>query len=1059
MVKGFVGAKKKRLIAIIVSVAVALILTLGGYFLYRGGYIFADTEGPLDRQDLQLVSLRDGIIAYNAMSVLGSEDDSREFTYVLTATELFDSVPTRGKNANTDYPVEARATIFVNTLSKKIFGEDDIEASRGVNTGYSQYIHEQMRLWESAYVALYGDIAEAGDTTEDIVKFFGFDGSESPITALARNGLIVSDDKAVAMLAQVNASAVARAAETVLSDDVYLAMARDEEAYLALTKGAPGTEFDTPNVGGSLFGDGTGGDAQTATGGGGGTGGDAQTATGGAALGPCADKGRADANCQKVIDAVRAVMKIKNGTLHAAMTQGSNFAINPNTGRLEYVSWVKNGSIGGVAIPEGQIWWDPFTQTYSGYVSADYKGYNASLFADARSGDIYMALSRADKDALVELGGVKLMDVRIGDNGKIGGKFQYQNRVFYYNPELQGFEVPIAIGGSRLVNFMSETVTNEKGENIAPLGVIYLDSNGKVRGRVDLPDKIGGSLFIDQDGTIAYGRTITDGDTVLGSVFVDSTGNFGGQVDIAQAIGTDLNIFVGFDRKGFTGVSTPIGSFGGAPISVGIGRDGGLTIGGAIPIGGLPLPISIGQDEHGNFTLGIPFLGSIKIFGNENRPLAPPELKNDEDGGMDTSCIYFRHSFKKLLKTVRVYQVPCTEIEKEEQMQRGALIFDVYNELLERNPSLEEFVHWYFYGGHMLYEFPKHETDKAYRQEMTETRLNQWVTCKGQYDLAKNIIPNDPKDNCNEYKWIEQGNEGVNAATRPDNIMQVNPFDESTWEQVENTEGGETQSPLIQDFLDELEGLRENDPGVGLGDYYEQLEGQDLDNARANVDLGDAQVETVSLTRGGDYPVIEKLKDNTGLVITLRKGFNEVFTPDEVGYISLVGVESDGIKAFEYDPTYSTDANKSWIVSPQTMKPGTGYYLYNSGNAGRRIVLRKKSSLEAGEKDTVLKKGWNLLVNSTSDTIKLGDYTVKTALSGWSGGCDIIGLCVGDAKIGDLISSDAKKTRAYQKLYFLVSETDSAKINKLVEVDALKSDYLKKIELKPGQIFWIYLYE
>jgi len=1027
--------KRRKTAVILIIVAVAFILALGGYFLYRGGYIFADVAVP-SGNNYYLADLSE-IVKTGAMRANSGRDSTSQITSRQYLQEILN-----GRDLSV--PIEGQATYVSNVLIQDYFPDDWTSIrQRGADYDERGYEDRLMNQRHAQAVLLREAVTNAleltGDNSEAFLDLVLNESAGSAIADKAEEALTSGQAGSVTELAGINASAVANTVRRVVPPAILASLARlgsgpQSEEEIGVEEGEPQSGEES----GSELSEGYRWSAEE---------------------GPCSDE-IADPNCQGVIDTVRKSMEMENGALRMAMTKGSNFSINPNTGRLEYVSYVKNGRIGDVAIPEGQIWWDPFTQTYSGYVSADYAGYNARLFADARSGDVYMAVAKSERErALIELGGIKLMDVRVGDNGQIGGKFKYQNRVFYYNPESQGFEIPIAIGGRRMINLMSETVTDREGNISDPLGIIYLDSNGDVRGRVDLPDRIGGSLFIDRDGTIAYARTITDDGTVLGSVFVDSTGNFGGQVDIAQAIGIDLNVFVGFDRSGFTGVSVPIGLSSGAPISIGIGRDGGLTIGGVIPIGGLPLPINIGQDEHGNFRLGIPFLGSIRLFGHENRPLWPPELAQDEDGGMDTSCIYFRHSFKKLFKTVRIYQVPCTKIEKEEQMQRGALIFDVYNKLLERNPSLEEFVHWYFYGGHMLYEFPRHERDKAYRMEMTETRLNQWITCKGRYGLARNILINPPADNCNEYRWIQQGNEGVNAPTRPENIMQINPFDESTWEQIGNTEGDETESPLIQEFLDQLEQMRENDPGDALADYYEEIEDIDSETARANVDLGDAQVETVLLTRAGDYPIIEKFTDNTGIVVTLRKGFNEVFTPQEVGYLNLIGVEADGIRVFEYDPTYSTEVEKSWRVGLQTMKPGTGYYLYNSGEAGRKIILRKKPSLGAGESDTIIKKGWNLLANSRSNTIKLGNYSVKTALPGWSGGCDIVGLCVGNAKIGDLISSDPQKTRAYQKLYFLVPETDPSKLNKLVEVDVLEKDYLKQIELKPGQMFWIYLYE
>ncbi len=731
-------------------------------------------------------------------------------------------------------------------------------------------------------------------------------------------------------------------------------------------------------------------------------------------------------------------------------------AVNPRTGNAEYQTQLcyDPTQTGKYCMTQGSFSFDPINNNFTANISGVFSGKRVNLFSDPITGDVYVAVSREDGEALYSSGKIAIVSAMVSQDGRIGGEFKFGNRMFRFNPNSNSFEVPIAIGGSGGFRFGQEADTSGKSKD---WGTVYIDSKGNVSGKVDiLGDQA--SVFFDRTGRIAVAANIRSGGDRIGSVSIDSDGNISGSVNVGKFVGID-GLFVSVGKGGINGVTVPIGSYLGNAIGIGINKNGGLSIGGFVPVAGLPIPIGIGQDSSGGFRLTWPG-GSIGLIGGDDRPQRAPELAKDESDNIDASCIYFRHSFKKLFQTVRVYQEPCTKIEKEEQALRGKMIFDVYNDLLKRNPGLQEFMNWYFYSGHQLYKFPQHENDKAYRMSATEDNLRKFITGKGNYARAREGMENATA-NRDEYKWVKAGKSALDAPTRPDDIMESNPFDESTWEKVEegDEQTGETQVAPVEEFHDALLEDLSNDPGGELATYYDQyLNSIDPEKARANVDLGNAEVETELITSAGDYPIIEKFKDGTGLVITLRKGFNEVFTPKDVGYINLIGVEADGIKVFEYDPTYSESVNKSWIVGPRVMKPGTGYYLYNGGDEGRKIVLRKTDSLGVGEKDTVIKKGWNILVNSDDKTTKLGDYTALATLSGWSGGCDVVGLCVEEVKLSDLIIGDKKEARAHNKIFFLTSDSDPVKLKKITEASITKEN-LEKIELKPGQLFWLYLFE
>lgn len=732
--------------------------------------------------------------------------------------------------------------------------------------------------------------------------------------------------------------------------------------------------------------------------------------------------------------------------------------VNPATGNPEYTTVLcyDPSETGQNCVAQGYLSFDPQNNTFSAEASAVFGGKNVALYSDPLTGDVYMAFSRADEEALYSAGRVQLMSAMISKDGHIGGTFRYGNRMFRYNPSSSSFEVPIAVGRGGAFRVAQE------GDRAGDWGTVYIDSKGNVTGRVDVLDGQA-SVFLDRTGRITVAANITSGGQSLGSIGINTDGQVSGSIDVGRAIGTS-NIFVSFGSGGISGVTANIGSFMGNAVGIGISSGGGLSLGTFVPVAGIPIPIGIGQSSDGGFRLVWPG-GSLGLFGGDSRPQRAPELAKDSEGNIDAGCIYFRHSFKKLFQTVRVYQVPCTKIAKEEQVARSQMIFDVYNALLDRNPGLEEFTHWYFYSGHQLYQWPKHENDKEYRMSETEAKLRKFITGDGDYARAGEGMQN-PKDNRDEYRWIQSGKAPLDAPTRPTDILEANPFDESTWQKAENTDEqtGETRLAIVMDFLEALLEDMKNDPGHYLARFFDEEVSDTVDEDQVNIDYDISEedltnVETVLVTRQGDYPVIEKTIDNKNLIITLRKGFNEIFVPEEVGYVNTAGAQKDGLKIFEYDTTISDDPSKSWNTDVKSLKPGTGYYIHNSGDTGRKIRLAKRPTIAAGEKDTVLKKGWNLLSHSGEESIRFSDYQILAAMPGWSGGCDVVGLCVENKKMSELILTEGKETRVYSKVHFLVPDTDPLKLRKLVEADLSKNDNLNKIELRQGQMFWVYLFE
>ena len=163
-------------------------------------------------------------------------------------------------------------------------------------------------------------------------------------------------------------------------------------------------------------------------------------------------------------------------------------------------------------------------------------------------------------------------------------------------------------------------------------------------------------------------------------------------------------------------------------------------------------------------------------------------------------CIYFRHSFKKAFKTVRVYQVPCEKPDKDEQVERSNLIFTIYNTTLGRNPSTAEFLNWYFYSGHELYKGDK-QKNKDYRMSATRNKL-----CESIIKKPGDVVQKQFKfGNNKEYKWIVSGKLPAEAPNRPTETLSLNPFDQSADEINAEINSNSEYDINLNDFFDSIE--------------------------------------------------------------------------------------------------------------------------------------------------------------------------------------------------------------------------------------------------------------
>lgn len=471
----------------------------------------------------------------------------------------------------------------------------------------------------------------------------------------------------------------------------------------------------------------------------------------------------------------------------------SSISINSNTGHVEYTSAIKQkvGENGYKTV--GYISFDPVTHTVDASLPIQFGSKTLTLFSDPRVGDVYIELGNANGSSLLGEGKIALMTVSISQSGKIGGQFRLFNRLFAYNPNSGAFEMPIKLGNR--VQFTIDTKGNVRGNigifgdaNSSSQGSLFFDRNGNMGITLDL-----------RTATSDYGRITT------ASIMYSKDGGIAGSLDLGKIIGGSnaSSFFISVDKSGITGVNIPFGSWAGRPFGIGIGTNGSLSIGGFIPIAGLPIPVGITQDSSGGFRLAWPG-GSLGIIKGDPRPQTPPELKTDSaTGNYDASCVYYRHSFKKLFMTVRVYQVPCETIDKTEQIARGDMIMKVYSELLGRNPSMGEFLNWYFYSGHELYAYPD-QNQKDYRMTATEAALRK-VIKTGPY---KNMSDQFKFPDKAEYDWIKSGKDPLAFAKRPKDILDKNPFSDGSL-----NDSSQKGQPSVNDLVSAINSDAKADKG------------------------------------------------------------------------------------------------------------------------------------------------------------------------------------------------------------------------------------------------------
>ena len=771
---------------------------------------------------------------------------------------------------------------------------------------------------------------------------------------------------------------------------------------------------------------------------------------------------------------------------------------NPKTTTLQYKSEVFNNGQSA-----GYIIFDPENTTTQAQLHYVYKGAELNLYSEPTTGDVYLTYSkydglddgRANGDPLMVIGGdyktyksgdadgngvieqgeqivddVKLngiMSVTVGSNGKFGGSFRYMGRVFNYNPETEAFEVPITIRDGKFNFGVDDPGISDDG-GIFERTVIYMDSKGGVRGNVNniikSADKsFTGSLGFSSSGVVDFtfeasditqevvnGETVTKNNGSFGSLTIDSTGNLAGAVNIGKLAGFS-DVFVGFGQEGITGVRAPV-TIGGTKVGINYTKNG-FSFTGMIGVAGIPLPVSLGQNQYGGWSLNVPFLGSILKLGDfgEASP-TPPTLITNSDGSVDASYIQMaRYETSSWFKLYRFYHTELIKIDENEMYARAQLILDKYKEYLGRYPSVEEFMNFYFYSGHMKIGTECRNMDEeGYRNRFSQLELALSDLIKqGTWHLPEGLdyLNNNKK----EYDCIQSGTEPTKCEGRPQNLMTENPFVKQ--------EEQETDYKSIKDFLDYIEQLAKTDPEI------ERIIQEFINNHEENPTtglIGDGEI--VRFTNGFntfvvpeyDQVVLKEISDLASATATVTPTMtasgsvtatetassmptSTAVKSARLAYIDTAPFINKGLEIFQYN---GASANK-WLSTANGdsipyMKAGIGYYIYNPGTTVG-VEIQKADIAETASLKPSLQKGWNLVANSGEKSLNLDE--IKHSI-----------VAGNDKTLVEM----AKADEIYNRMYLIQDGTAIEATKAFRLLNPLATDTTQQIVgvLKP---YWVYV--
>jgi hypothetical protein len=150
---------------------------------------------------------------------------------------------------------------------------------------------------------------------------------------------------------------------------------------------------------------------------------------------------------------------------------------------------------------------------------------------------------------------------------------------------------------------------------------------------------------------------------------------------------------------------------------------------------------------------------------------------------------------------------------------------------------------------------------------------------------------------------------------------------------------------------------------------------------------------------------------------------------------------------------FNVDGTKTWKIytiadAATVLTPGVGYYVYNPG-ASANISLDEDPTYT---EKVVLRKGWNLVANSTSGAVALGGQSFPIINSVADNTCNILDTCF----TTETVSQAVGEGRVYTNAFLIVNKTatDASVAFQTIDISATN---VAAATIPLATPYWIYI--
>lgn len=185
----------------------------------------------------------------------------------------------------------------------------------------------------------------------------------------------------------------------------------------------------------------------------------------------------------------------------------------------------------------------------------------------------------------------------------------------------------------------------------------------------------------------------------------------------------------------------------------------------------------------------------------------------------------------------------------------------------------------------------------------------------------------------------------------------------------------------------------------------------------------------------------------------VESGFSAWVVPDEYDALDATSILDAGMYVYQFN--YS--GNEDWKIysvgsASPLMYSGVGYYIYNPADSAS--VKLSEAAYIPDNSARVIKKGWNLVANSSDSSLNLSSATYPVIKAGHQT-CDEGDLsCTDEVAFKELFSDQ----RVYGKIY-VIKDVTATTATKAFDILDVTEDNIDTIGIESQTAYWIYLYK